>query len=104
MAYQFLAPCVSCFIFKGKVFFPRTGAEVLIGQLVNFGVEKYDDLADAFTLLMAKVIESDRPSSRRKPGEVSATEPDPHPGLTWSLQHMNDLGFDFEPITLDTKF
>jgi len=95
---------VSRYIEQGKVFFPRTGAEVLIGQLVNFGVEKYDDLADAFTLLMSKVIESDHPTSRRTPGEVSTREPDDHPGLTWSLEHMNDLGFDFEPITLDTIF
>jgi predicted phage terminase large subunit-like protein len=32
----------------GKVLFPRTGAEQLIQQIVHFGVEKYDDLADAF--------------------------------------------------------
>lgn len=35
------------------VFFPRTGAENLIQQLVGFGVEKHDDLVDAFTMLVS---------------------------------------------------
>lgn len=42
----------------GKVLFPRTGAEDLIDQLVNFGVEKYDDLADAFSILIKKIREN----------------------------------------------
>lgn len=33
---------------SGRVRFPRTGAEHLIQQIVHFGVEKHDDLADAF--------------------------------------------------------
>ena len=37
---------------RGKVLFPRTGAEELINQIVNFGVEKHDDLADAFSNLV----------------------------------------------------
>ncbi len=41
----------------GKVLFPRTGAEELIDQLVNFGVEKHDDLADAFSNLVMNVID-----------------------------------------------
>lgn len=41
----------------GKVLFPKTGAEDLIDQLVNFGVEKYDDLADAFSILIKKIRE-----------------------------------------------
>lgn len=43
----------------GKVLFPRHGAEELISQLVNFGIEKHDDLADAFAILLLKVIDSD---------------------------------------------
>ncbi|OGJ67711.1 hypothetical protein A2947_03275 [Candidatus Peribacteria bacterium RIFCSPLOWO2_01_FULL_54_110] len=42
----------------GKVFFPREGAEELIDQLVNFGIEKHDDLADAFSLLILKSLET----------------------------------------------
>lgn len=40
----------------GQVLFPKEGAEVLIQQLVGFGVEKYDDLADAFAILVGEVI------------------------------------------------
>jgi len=44
------------YIFNGVILFPSHGAEDLINQLVNFGVEKYDDLADAFSLLAHKVM------------------------------------------------
>lgn len=46
---------------QGKVLFPRKGAEALIAQLVGFGVEKHDDLADAFALLILKIMEQDKP-------------------------------------------
>lgn len=46
----------------GKVLFPRKGAERLIQQLVHFGVEKYDDLADAFAhLVLHSFIEKPEP-------------------------------------------
>lgn len=44
----------------GKVRFPRKGAEELILQLTGFGIEKHDDLADAFSLLMLKILEQDQ--------------------------------------------
>lgn len=44
---------------NGTILFPRKGAEELIQQLVGFGVEKHDDLVDAFTLLIHKLIEED---------------------------------------------
>ena len=46
----------------GKIFFPRTPmAETLVNQLLGFGVESYNDLADALTLLLHKVMaERDR--------------------------------------------
>lgn len=50
------------YIKAGKVLFPRHGAEQLISQLTNFGIEKHDDLADAFSILVSKVIECDRPT------------------------------------------
>lgn len=43
---------------SGRVLFPRNGAEELIDQLVNFGIEKHDDLADAFSLLIIKALEA----------------------------------------------
>lgn len=42
---------------NAKVLFPRTGCEELISQLVHFGVEKHDDLADAFSNLVLKVLD-----------------------------------------------
>lgn len=49
---------------NGKVLFPRTGCEELINQLVHFGVEKHDDLADAFSNLVLNTLE-DPPSVPR---------------------------------------
>ena len=44
---------------NGTILFPRKGAEALIQQLVGFSVEKHDDLADAFSLLIGKLAEED---------------------------------------------
>jgi len=41
----------------GKILFPREGCEELINQIVHFGVEKHDDLADAFSSLVLSVVE-----------------------------------------------
>ena len=46
---------------NGTIFFPQQGAEELIGQLINFGIEKHDDLTDAFTMLISKIQENNRP-------------------------------------------
>lgn len=40
-----------------KVFFPETGCEELIEQLLGFGKEKHDDLADAFAMMILKTVE-----------------------------------------------
>ncbi len=45
---------------SGKILFPRRGADALIAQLVGFGKEKHDDLADGFSMLTTKTIERDR--------------------------------------------
>lgn len=52
----------SAAIKEGRIRFPRTGAEELIRQLVGFGQEKHDDVADAFTLAARKIIEDPRPT------------------------------------------
>lgn len=54
---------ISHLIQSGKVRFPKRGAEILIGQLTGFGVERHDDLADAFSTVMNKVVEDDKPQS-----------------------------------------
>ncbi len=43
---------------NGVVLFPRQGAEILINQLIGFGIEKYNDLADAFVIIVSKSIEN----------------------------------------------
>jgi len=52
---------VSPLIENGTVLFPQKGAEELIEQLVNFGIERHDDLVDAFTMLVFKALENNRP-------------------------------------------
>lgn len=46
---------------NGQILFPEKGAEELIRQLIGFGVEKHDDLADAFSLLVRKLMEEKEP-------------------------------------------
>lgn len=43
---------------NGNVLFASKGCEDLIDQLTGFGYEKYDDLADAFSILVLKIRES----------------------------------------------
>ena len=47
----------SSLIKNGTILFPDKGCELLIEQITRFGVEKHDDLADAFSLLIHKIIE-----------------------------------------------
>lgn len=42
---------------SGKIKFPKKGAEDLIRQLIGFGIENHDDLADAFSLLINQIVE-----------------------------------------------
>jgi predicted phage terminase large subunit-like protein len=42
---------VSAMIQNGKIKFPRFGCEDLIRQIVGFGVERHDDLVDAFSIV-----------------------------------------------------
>lgn len=42
---------------NGQILFPRQGAEQLIEQIVHFGAEKHDDLADAFSNLVMNVVD-----------------------------------------------
>ncbi len=42
---------------SGIIKFPRHGCEDLIQELIGFGVEKHDDLADAFSLLINSTLD-----------------------------------------------
>lgn len=50
---------------EGMILFPKKGAEELIQQLIGFGSEKYDDLADAFSLVANQfIITANKPPVR----------------------------------------
>lgn len=55
---------VTNLIQSGKILFPRHGAEALIEQLIGFGVEKHDDMVDAFTIMAHRAIELDKRAPR----------------------------------------
>lgn len=41
---------VSPRIKSGDILFPKTGAEIMLSQIVNYGNERHDDLMDAFVI------------------------------------------------------
>lgn len=47
---------VSSLIQSGNILFPKTGCEELLQQMIHFGVEKHDDLVDAFTMVANHVV------------------------------------------------
>jgi len=47
----------SSLIQKGNILFPEKGCEELLVQILNFGIERHDDLADAFSILIQKIME-----------------------------------------------
>ena len=65
---------------SGQIVFPRQGADALIEQLVGFGKEKHDDLADSFSILILKTIEKNRHAT---PGVLIAGPPAPRLGCGW---------------------
>lgn len=58
---------VSHMVQLGQVLFPRKGAEELIQQLVHFGVEKHDDLVDAFAMLLLVATDNDHGKVKIQP-------------------------------------
>jgi len=80
---------VSYLVQSGKVFFPIKGAERLIAQLVGFGIEKHDDLADAFSILLSEIIEDDRkigPSVTSIERQDWWDNPPPAPSGPWVIR------------------
>lgn len=47
---------------EGEIFFPEIGADPLVNQILDFGKDLEDDLVDAFTVLVLKIIEKDSES------------------------------------------
>jgi len=54
------------FVKSGKIKFPQNFNKTLIQQITNFGVEKHDDLADAFSLLVRDIIDN-----HKEPGKIT---------------------------------
>ncbi|MFA5010053.1 MAG: hypothetical protein WC553_02370 [Patescibacteria group bacterium] len=48
---------------EGRILFPKQGARPLILQLIGFGVEKHDDLADAYTILALMAMKHNKPDT-----------------------------------------
>lgn len=48
------------YIQNGVVRFPRTGAEKLIHQILGFGMERHDDLVDAFSILLLPLMTEEK--------------------------------------------
>ena len=42
----------------GQVLFPKEGVKILVQQLIGFGAERYDDLADAVAILVGEVLKN----------------------------------------------
>jgi len=61
---------------SGAILFPYHGCEKLITQLVGFGVEKHDDLVDALTLIILKIIGEDNNYGRLL-FPIDEKQPDP---------------------------
>lgn len=55
---------------KGVIYFPKYGAELLKKQIIGLGIERHDDLADAFTTLVLGVRDIS-PPSRFSLGELN---------------------------------
>jgi len=81
---------------QGKVLFPpRQQAEELIMQLTGFGIEKHDDLADAFSLLLIKIFEEDKEGFDYCFIEI--------PGGFYN-QGISSVWDDDEPLTMNRRF
>lgn len=81
-----------------RVIFSKSGNEDLINQLIGFGIEKHDDLADALSLLVLRILEID--------------QNEPEPKITWictgggpfSNNEFGSLFSSIKPITMNSKF
>jgi predicted phage terminase large subunit-like protein len=85
---------VSDMIKRGKIKFPRKGAEALVRQIVGFGSEAHDDMVDAFTIIAHQAIEMDK----RVPHIYSLSSPpktphDPFGGSWTSIRVTKDSRF-----------
>lgn len=79
---------ISYLLQGGKVFFPEKGVEVLTAQLLGFGSERHDDLADAFSLLLAKIAELNTRNSKLTAASID-DDWNPHPDYYSGVKFEN---------------
>jgi len=80
---------------SGHILFPKKGCENLIRQLTNFGVEGYDDLADAFSTLVLGLTENP-PRCRNSIGSIILKNESLFKDVLEDMDEFN--------VTLNTKF
>jgi predicted phage terminase large subunit-like protein len=51
---------ISHYIERGQILFPEKGCEKLINQLLNFGLERHDDLVDALIMVISHAAHEER--------------------------------------------
>lgn len=51
---------ISALVQNGTILFPKKGAEELIQQIIGFGVERHDDLVDAFSIIGHHAIKENK--------------------------------------------
>jgi len=67
---------VSEYVRSGKIEFPEKGADELIDQILDFGVAANDDLVDAFTTLIAGIVQSPPSTFNMSPEEMQQLRKD----------------------------
>lgn len=80
---------------NGKILFPKKGVEELLVQLIGFGVEKHDDLTDAFAMMILEIMDDDNTSSRLIIGPYTP------PGSQPPSRAEGELKADIELIRAD---
>ena len=71
---------IASYVQNGTVLFPKEGCEDLILQLVGFGVEAYDDLADAFVYMVQGLMNQYAGIPEHLPRDISETGTKPITG------------------------
>lgn len=78
---------------SGKIKFSKNGCEALISQLTCFGYEAHDDLADAFAILILKIMERSL-KPRTKMGRIRVINMSPT-NKNYHASWLKQSGFKF---------
>lgn len=74
---------------SGKIKFPKKGCETLISQLTFFGYEAHDDLADAFAILIIKIMErSLKPRPKIRVKILNTPSPNKNYHISWIQNYI----------------